>query len=435
MDDPEPYLLLASVGLCLLLLAFTSAVDAAFTSISRHRLNAMINEGAPRARALSRFLDDPYRLKATVLLLNTTATIVAALLVLRLTSAYPLWWQLGSMVLLLLAILVFGESVPKALAMRYPDGTASRLVRPLRVMSWLVWPLVALVHLISRPFNLLLTGKDTPNSTLVTEEEIRLLVNVGEEEGLIKHDEREMIEGIFTFGDTLVREIMVPRVDIIALHHEATIDDAIDTVVQLGHSRIPVYNETLDQIEGILYAKDLLAHLRNGRRDTPINSLLRPAYFVPETVKVDMLLQDLQQRKVHIAIIVDEYGGTAGLATIEDLIEEIVGEIQDEYDVEEPSIQAVNESEAVVDGRMPIDDINDLLGLDLRSTENDRIGGLVVERLGHVPRVGDTVELEGVTATVLSVKGVRPQQLRLAYPQRLELELRGAQEGENREPG
>jgi putative hemolysin len=185
-----------------------------------------------------------------------------------------------------------------------------------------------------------------------------------------------------------------------------------------GHSRIPVYRGTIDHVVGVLYVKDLLPGLRAGRHDQTVASLMRPPYYVPETMQVDALLKDLQTRKVHLAIAVDEYGGTAGLVTIEDLLEEIVGDIQDEYDVEEPSIQFVGEGELLADARVPIDDINDLTGLQLTSEESDRIGGMVYEQLGRVPKVGDEVHpAAGVAITVLSVEGLRPRQLRIAYPQ------------------
>lgn len=225
-----------------------------------------------------------------------------------------------------------------------------------------------------------------------------------------------MIEGVIAFGDTLLREIMVPRVDMVSLELGATLEQAMDVVAASGHSRIPVYSQSLDHVVGILYAKDIIPALREGAHTRPIDGLLRPAHFVPDTMRVKSLLEDLQRRKVHIVMIVDEYGGTAGLATIEDLIEQIVGEIQDEYDTEDPSIQPVSEGEYIVDARVLIHDVNGLLGLGL-TAEAERLGGLIYEQLGRVPRVGDEVDLDEVLVTVLSVKGVRAQKLRLARRQ------------------
>jgi CBS domain containing-hemolysin-like protein len=250
-------------------------------------------------------------------------------------------------------------------------------------------------------------------SALVSEEEIKLLVNVGAEEGLIEKDEREMIEGILIFGDTLVREVMVPRIDIVALESHATVSDALDLSLAEGHSRIPVYQDTVDNVTGVLYVRDLLPLLREGALSRTIADLTRPVYFVPETMKVDDLLRNLKARKVHIAIVVDEYGGTAGLATIEDLLEEIVGEIQDEYDVEEPLVNQVNDHAWIVDARVSVADLNSETGLQLETEEGDSIGGLVYEQLGSIPQAGDSVDVGNVRITVKSVQGLRPEKLEI----------------------
>jgi len=415
--DPEPSIYAIGIVVCLVLLAFTSAADAALTAISRHRLNAMQEESVARATVITRLLSDPYRFKAAILLLNTATVIMATVFTIWLAERLVAGWLFGTLALLLLLMVLFSEALPKALALRNPSRAAALLAVPMALLVRLLWPLIAIISVFTNPLISRLSGQRSAQLPLVTEEELRLLVNVGEEEGLIEPDEREMIEGIFSFGDTVVREVMVPRVDIVALDQEASLQQALETVIAHGHSRIPVYDETIDNIVGILYAKDLLPGLRAGQAGMSLAGLLRPPHFVPETMKVDSLLKDLQARKVHLAMVVDEYGGTAGLATIEDLLEEIVGEIQDEYDVEEPSVSFVAEGELLADARVLLDDLNDLTGLHLEAQESDRLGGLVFERLGRVPRVGDEVQLaDGVTITVLSIEGLRPRQLRLNYP-------------------
>lgn len=414
--DVETGLVVAGIILCLFVLAFTSAVDAAMTAIGRHRLGLLQETDTRRAQVIDRLLAEPYRFKATVLLLNSAATITATALTLRLFEAQTWQWRVGALAGLLLVILIFSEALPKALAIRNPSATARLLAGPMALSTRLLTPFIWIIGAITGPFVRVASGQATPPMPLVTEEELRMLVNVGEEEGLIEPDEREMIEGIFSFGDTTVREVMIPRVDIVALEETASIDEALNVILRTGHSRIPVYRETIDHIVGILYAKDLLLWLRSGQRDASIGSLLRTAHFVPDTMKVDALLKDLQARKVHLAIVVDEYGGTAGLITIEDVIEEIVGEIQDEYDVDEQPIRELGPGDIEVDARVPIDDINDLTGLRLASEESDRIGGIVFERLGRVPKVGDTVQIaDGVTIAVLSMDGLRLRKLRLQY--------------------
>jgi len=221
-----------------------------------------------------------------------------------------------------------------------------------------------------------------------------------------------MIQSIFDFSDTLVREVMVPRIDVAGVTLETPMLQALEVILKAGHSRIPVYRDSIDNIQGILYAKDLLKYLRDGRTDTPLARIVRPAYFIPESKKVDELLQELQQRRVHMAVVVDEYGGTAGLVTIEDLLEEIVGEIQDEYDSEEPTFEAVNSHEYLFDARVPIDEVNKLLDVELPSEGGDTLGGFIYSQLGKVPAPGDRIEFANVAIEVLSVAGRRIKQVR-----------------------
>ncbi|HSJ55211.1 MAG TPA: hemolysin family protein, partial [Anaerolineae bacterium] len=247
----------------------------------------------------------------------------------------------------------------------------------------------------------------------VTEEEIRTLVDAGEEEGVLEEEEKEMIYSIFDLGDTMTREVMVPRIDVVALEVTTPLLEALETIMQAGHSRIPVFRETVDNVEGVLYAKDLLPYLRDGRTDVPLKGLLRDAYFVPETKKASELLPDLQQRRVHVAIVVDEYGGVAGLVTIEDLLEEIVGEIQDEYDTEEPFVEFVDENEYVFDARVDLDDLNRLMDVSLPTEDNDTLGGFIYTELGKVPAPGDQVAFGNMEFVVESVAGRRIRKVRV----------------------
>jgi len=248
---------------------------------------------------------------------------------------------------------------------------------------------------------------------MVTEEEIKTMVDAGEEKGVIEQEEKEMIYSIFEFGDTVVREVMVPRIDIAAVDVSATMNEALDVILQAGFSRLPVYERTIDNIVGVLYAKDLLRYLRDGKSDVALWDVVRPPYFIPETKKVDELLPDLQRRRVHVAIVVDEYGGVAGLVTIEDLLEEIVGEIRDEYDSEEAMVEFLGDGQYVFDGRIPLDDVNKLVGAELASGVADTLGGYVYEKLGQVPAVNDHIEQDDVTVTVLSVSGRRIRRVRV----------------------
>jgi CBS domain containing-hemolysin-like protein len=242
------------------------------------------------------------------------------------------------------------------------------------------------------------------------EERLRHLVEGNAD---LEEDEREMIASVIELGEQPVREIMVPRIDIVAAPDTSTVRDVLDRIVESGHSRIPIYDGNIDNITGVVYAKDLLKFLRDGDQTAPVKPLAREPSFVPETKKVDELLHEMQQRRVHLAIVVDEYGGTAGLITIEDLIEEIVGEIQDEYDVEEDMIQELNEHEALFDARVSIRDVNDTLDLDIEDEDFDTLGGLLYHELGKVPNVGDEVRVDGAVFTVLTTTGRRVRKVRV----------------------
>jgi CBS domain containing-hemolysin-like protein len=257
-------------------------------------------------------------------------------------------------------------------------------------------------------------ARNLPSESEVREETLEQMVDAGEKAGLIEADAHEMISGIIRLDRTLAREIMVPRIDMIAIEVETPLRDALDVVIAGAHSRVPVYEESVDHVIGLLYAKDLLRTLREGKVDVPLRSLLRPAHFVPESKRLDELLQELQKSKVHMAIVVDEYGGTAGIVTIEDVLEEIVGEIQDEYDTgEESLIERISENEGVFNARVNIAEVNEMLSLNLPN-ESDTLGGLVYQRLEKMPKVGDQVRVDDVTISVLSVIGRRIKKVRVA---------------------
>jgi CBS domain containing-hemolysin-like protein len=256
-------------------------------------------------------------------------------------------------------------------------------------------------------------GTDVQKRAQISTEELKFIVERGGEEGILEAEEEQMISAVIGLSAGRVHEVMVPRTTMSALPVTATLDETIDTIIAEGHSRIPVYEDTIDKVIGILYAKDLLPFLKGKDKRPDLRTLLRQPLFVPESMSIDDLLHQLQRRKVHIAIVLDEYGGTAGLVTIEDLLEEIVGEIQDEYDVEEPMTVKISDDEARVDGRAGVDDLAEMFDFDLEALEDseeyDTVGGLIYHRIGGVPQPGDKVELEaqGLTLTVESTDGHR----------------------------
>jgi len=329
--DLEAWLQLAILIISLFLCAFASAAETSLTSISRIKLKNQVEEGDKRAIEIENLLSNPNKVLSTILVVNSVAVIVASSMSTVLALRFsPNYGELIATILISLVVLIFCEITPKTAAVQNPLRWARVFVRPVRITAWLLQPVVWALGAVTNSLVRLVGGQVKHRGPFVTEEELRLLVSVGEEEGVLEEEETEMIHSIFEFADTTVREVMIPRIDMVTLESDATVDEAVDLALQGGFSRIPVYEESIDNIIGVLYTKDMLKQLREGHNDHPIRDLVRPAYFVPETKKLDDLLREIQQKHVHLVIIVDEYGSVAGLVTIEDLVEEIGGDIQDE---------------------------------------------------------------------------------------------------------
>jgi putative hemolysin len=315
-------------------------------------------------------------------------------------------------VLSLIAVL-FGLFVPRAIAARHAQGTLLLLAFPLELITWLTRPVVTVLfrvtQVIVRPF-----GGTAPQPGVVTEDQIRALIETGQAQGVLERKEQEMISSIFELGEKTVTEVMVPRTDIVGLDVDTSPQELLDRITTVGHSRIPVYEGSADNIIGILYVKDVFRRIARGDRQLELRQFLRPAVFVPETKKVDALLRQMQKDKIHIAIVVDEYGGTAGLVTIEDLVEEIVGEIRDEYDVEHELVLPVSETEALMDARVPFEEVRETFGLEVEPTEAyDTLGGFVTAQLGRFPRQGESFEAAGARFVIETIEGKRIRRVRV----------------------
>jgi putative hemolysin len=428
--DSESMKELALLAFLILLNAFFAASEVAIITIGRARLKRLVEEGVKVARTVERLAEDSSRFLATMRVGVTLVRFFAvATAVISLTDPLQKWIaqvpiefiaqaSLPLAVFSIIIILAFfmlslGELLPKNLAFQHAEPIALAVAYPIDLFATIALPLVKVLVTTSNVATHLSGSQPQGGMPFITEEEIKTMVDAGEETGIIEEDEKEMIYSIFELSDTLAREVMVPRIDIIAVESKTPLQQALDLILEKGHSRIPVYEETIDNIIGLLYAKDLLGHLRNGKAAVALHDILRPAYFIPETKKVDELLQDLQQRKVHMAIVVDEYGGTAGLVTIEDLIEEIVGEIQDEYDAEEPFIEVISDDEVIFNARIDLDDVNKLMNVELPSEVADTLGGFIYSQLGKVPKVGDKVLFDGIKIAVLSVVGRRIKKVKV----------------------
>ncbi|HEY2595090.1 MAG TPA: hemolysin family protein [Chloroflexota bacterium] len=389
-----------------------AAAQASLVYIDRARLRHMLEEGTPRARALTRLLDEQTSTLSTILVVYTLALCAAAAAAfwfdLELSDVAALWFVVVAAAVQVV-ILLLAQFLGRVVAVSRPEQVALTFVRPVEM-------LVRVLFIVLVPLNALdawVRGLLGVRSALTPAEEEDRLRHLVEGNTALEEDEREMIASVIELGDQPVREIMVPRMDIVATTEESTVRETLDRIVESGHSRVPIYDATIDNITGVVYAKDLLKFLRDGAQTAPVKPLAREPSFVPETKKVDELLHEMQQRRVHVSIVVDEYGGTAGLITIEDLIEEIVGEIQDEYDVEEDLIQEVSDDEALFDARVSIRDVNDTLDLEIEDEDFDTLGGLLYHELGKVPNVGDEVRVDGAVVTVLTTTGRRVRKVRV----------------------
>jgi putative hemolysin len=406
------------------------AAEIALVTVRRSRIRQLGDEGDRRARRVARMVEQPGRLLATIQLGITFIGFLAAAFagasiagtlaewlrqVTFLSASADLLALLIVTLVVSLVTIVFGELVPKTLALAHAERYALTLARPVevlgRLLSPVVWLLTTITHGVTR-----LLGVSGVSDEAISTEELRILVERGGEQGTIEAEEEQMIGGVLELGERRVHEVMVARVDIVALSVDASLGGIIETIVSQGHSRIPVYEGSVDNIIGMLYAKDLLPYLVGEDEPPPIRRLLRTPLYVPESMLVDDLLHSLQRRRVHIAIVLDEHGGTAGLVSIEDLIEEIVGEIQDEYDEEEPMIVPLSDDEARVDGRTDVDDLLDHFDTRLAGDDQgefDTVGGLVYHYLREVPKVGDEVAVDGLRFTVEETDGRRVRTVRV----------------------
>ena len=408
-----------------LLEGFFVAAEIALVSIRRSRVEQLVDEGRPGARRVQKLLSEPSRFLAVSQLgLTVIGFLASAFAAVSLTDGIVTVLEGFGMahatatgvslitvtIVLALFTIVFAELVSKTLALAHPERFALTLSAPLDVLGRILAPLVALLTGITRAVTRML-GASVNTEAQITAEELRLIVERGGEQGILEAEEEQMINAVIELGGRRIHEVMVPRIAIAALPASSSFDAAIDRIIEEGHSRVPVYESSVDEVVGILYAKDLLPFLKSTVEQPPdLRVLLRTPVFVPESMSIDDLLHEFQRRKVHIAIVLDEYGGTAGLVTIEDLLEEIVGEIQDEYDEEEPLVERLDENRARVDGRASVEDLLEIWDIKTPledEDEYDTVGGLVYHRVGGIPAPGDEVRIDGLRLTVETTDGRR----------------------------
>jgi CBS domain containing-hemolysin-like protein len=398
----------------MILSAFLSRCEAALMAISRR----WFEEGLERRKrnGLVQVLERRGELSLAILtartFVNVGAISLAALIVSQLFRTRALYLLLFIEIIVLgLVYLILVETFPKLIVLKKPTEVSERLARFLELLRRIFSPLIKVLQRLAGGRAAELTSDTTVSFT--ADDELKVAMEAEEEPGLLEEDEREMIHSIFELGETQVKEVMIPRIDMVCIDSKQSPQQALEVIVKSGHSRIPVFKEKIDNIVGLLYAKDLLRPLIEGRNDFKITDMVRNSYFVPETKLVNELLREFQDKRMHMAVVVDEYGGTAGIVTLEDILEEIVGEIRDEYDTEEDLIKVVDKSTAEVSAKVNLHDLNEELGLELPDEEFDTLGGFLYHLAGEVPKKGTRLAHEDLRFAILDVRGQRISKVKI----------------------
>jgi CBS domain containing-hemolysin-like protein len=407
------WILIAIVAVLFCFSILLALAEMAFSRMNRIRALALEEEGRRGAARLARMLEHPERTINSLLFLVLVSQLTTASLIgIVLERQFGAIGVLIGLVIQVLLFFVIGEAAPKTYAIQHTDQSALALSGFLYAITNLP-PLRALSRALIQASNALLPGRGPKEGPFVTEDDLRTMADVAADEQVIEREERRLIHSIFEFGDTVVREVMVPRPDMVAVEADSTIELAIEMAIERGYSRLPAYEDTTDNIIGLVYLKDLVERARARRGHEPVRTAVRPAVFVPEQKRVAELLREMQSEQFHMAIVVDEYGGTAGLVTLEDLLEEIVGEINDEYDREAPRVEHQPDGSLLVPGGTPIDEVSEELGVELPDTEWDTVGGLVFNLLGHVPDDGEVVSFQHLEFRTEQVQGRRIVSVRI----------------------
>ncbi|HEV8088376.1 MAG TPA: hemolysin family protein [Actinomycetota bacterium] len=399
------YLSLLIVFIAIVMVGFLGASEVAITRMNRVRAVRLREERRRGSNQLARIVENPAPYLNVVLFLTLLFTIggttVATSFAVR---HFGNAGEIVATIVLTLVLFVFADVTPKTFAIQRTDGVALFIAPPVAFLGRLLGPLAkALLKLA----NVLMPGKGLKQGPFITEQELKASAEVASSEGEIEEEEKELIHSIFEFGDTIAREVMVPRPDIVACEDTCTLRDVQTLMLEHGYSRIPVFHEDLDDVVGVVFAKDVLKALHQGRMDILLTDIVRPAHFVPESKKASDLLKEMQKEKYHQALVTDEYGSVTGIVSLEDLLEELVGEIADEYDVEEPEMVELGDGVYRVSGKTSIDDVNEMLDVELPDEEWDTVGGLVLDIFGKIPSAGDEKDFQGLKFRAAEVQGRR----------------------------
>ena len=405
----ELFSLIILIGLS----AFFSSSETALISLSKIRLRTMVEEKVKNADIVSQLIDKPNKLLGAILIGNNVANIGASAL--ATSIAIEVYGSKGvaiSTIIMTLLLLIFGEVTPKSLAAQNSEATSLKVAKPIYFITIILKPIVYVLTFITNSLVRLLGGNVSEKQPLITEEELKSIVNVSHEEGVLEGDERQMIYNVFEFGDSQAKDVMTPRTNMAAVSIESSYCDLVEFLKEENFSRIPVYEEDIDDIVGIMHIKDLIFYMDN-KENFSLKDIIRPAYFTYEFKPTVELFDDMRLNRFPIAIILDEYGGTAGMVTTEDLVEEIVGEIKDEYDEEHEDIEVIKEDEYLVDGSTKIDLLNEMIGTNIESEDFDSVGGFVIGILGRFPEEDEVIEYVNIKFIVEKIEKNRIEKLRV----------------------
>ena len=415
MSGLEP-LYLALLLICILLSAFFSSSETAFIALQRIRMEHMVTTKVTGASRVARMLKRPERLLSTILLGNNFVNVAAAALgtVLAIRVLGQERGVIAAAIGITILLLIFGETTPKTIATHHAERLSLLFARPIEVLSWILTPFVVTLSWIASGFTKMVGGTPVPRS-LVTDEEIRTMISVGHKEGTVEESEAEMLHKVFEFGDRPVREVMVPRPEVVCIEQGSKIDDFLSLYAESPRSRFPVYQENMDNVVGILSIKDVLMALAKGTitNESTIDDLVRPTYFAPESKHINELFAEMRDKNYRMTVVVDEYGGTAGIVSLSRLVEEIVGPVGDELAAIEKEYEIINAYTFQIDGSMRIEEANEEMELELPEGDYETVAGFVLSLLGHIPKTGEQLRYKDLKLVITEMQGVKIEKILL----------------------
>ena len=414
-------LYIAVLFVCLVLAAFFCSSETAFTSLQRIKVEHLVSTKVKGAKRVAGMIQRPEKLLSTVLLgTNLVNTAAAALATALAVSVWgQKWGILIATIGITIILLIFSETTPKTIAAQHSEQLSITFARPIQLISWIFTPFVFVLSWIASGLTRMVGGTPVPRS-IVSDEEIRTMISVGHKEGTVEEAEAKMLHKVFDFGDRPVREVMVPRPEVVSIGQGSKLADFLSLYAESPLTRFPVYQENMDNVVGVLSVKDVLMGLANGTidKDSVIDELIRPAYFAPETKRINELFAEMQDKNYRMAVVVDEFGGTAGIVSLSGLVEEIVGPVGDELAAAEKEYEAINEHTFQIDGGMRIEEANEEIGLELPEGDYETVAGFVLSLLGRIPRQGEQLRYKGLKLVVTKMKGMKIDEILLTKEKR-----------------